>query len=140
MKRLCNRCLSCPVLPPIRVCAPCKMHTKRKHERKHYPKTLVFKRKKYANMSPMEKEVHYKRNRLSRYRMTPEAFDALYQKQKGKCAICEEFKGQSLKIDHDHNTGQVRGLLCNKCNSGLGGLGDNIEGLRKALAYLDPKF
>ena len=53
------------------------------------------------------------------------------------CAICGKPEvGRRLNIDHDHATGLVRGLLCRKCNAGIGLLGDNIEGLEAALEYL----
>jgi hypothetical protein len=54
------------------------------------------------------------------------------------CAICGALPKDkyALHIDHDHNTGRVRGLLCNSCNTGLGKLGDNAAGLRAALEYL----
>jgi hypothetical protein len=46
-----------------------------------------------------------------------------------------------MNIDHDHKTGQVRGLLCSGCNTGLGHLGDDIQGLKRALEYLEnPTF
>jgi hypothetical protein len=41
-----------------------------------------------------------------------------------------------LVVDHDHNTGAVRGLLCHSCNTGLGHLGDSVETLARALDYL----
>jgi hypothetical protein len=70
-------------------------------------------------------------------------YKELFEKQNGLCAICgkEEthtFKGKikQLSIDHDHKTGEVRGLLCNKCNTGLGGFMDNVEFLLKAIQYL----
>ncbi len=59
------------------------------------------------------------------------------------CEICgrpPEGRGgnaQVLHLDHCHETGAFRGWLCTKCNLALGALGDNIEGLRKALAYLE---
>jgi recombination endonuclease VII len=49
------------------------------------------------------------------------------------CGICEE---KSTVIDHDHLTGKVRGGLCRRCNSGLGMLRDNVELLKRAIAYL----
>jgi hypothetical protein len=42
-----------------------------------------------------------------------------------------------LFVDHDHATGALRGILCNLCNSGIGALGDSVEGLREALRYLE---
>lgn len=50
------------------------------------------------------------------------------------CQICGGT--QRLSIDHDHNTGQVRGLLCSPCNTGLGGFKDNPLSLLKAIEYL----
>ena len=50
------------------------------------------------------------------------------------CAICGSH--HKLAIDHDHITGEVRGVLCNNCNLGLGKLGDSIDGLERAIAYL----
>ncbi len=44
---------------------------------------------------------------------------------------------RALAVDHDHETGKFRGWLCSQCNTGMGKLGDNIEGLKKALAYLE---
>lgn len=55
------------------------------------------------------------------------------------CQICgvTPAPGRKLRIDHDHVTGQPRGLLCDKCNTGLGKLGDTPEGLKRAILYLE---
>lgn len=54
------------------------------------------------------------------------------------CGICEQPFGPNRRscVDHDHATGEVRGLLCYPCNSGLGMFQDNIPLLRRAIAYL----
>lgn len=58
----------------------------------------------------------------------------------GKCDICRStvtgYSKRSLNIDHDHKTGMVRGLLCHKCNIGLGNFNDNIDLLQRAIFYL----
>ena len=54
------------------------------------------------------------------------------------CAICGTKDGL-FRIDHDHNTGRVRGMLCHKCNIGLGCFDDNIELLTKSIKYLEEK-
>lgn len=54
----------------------------------------------------------------------------------GICESCGGKTRRSICLDHDHLTGTFRGWLCGKCNSGIGLLGDNIEGVRRALEYL----
>ncbi len=72
------------------------------------------------------------------YGITIEQYDELLEQQNHLCGICREAK--KLVVDHDHQTGAVRGLLCNPCNRHLGGLGDTEESLEAALAYLhNPK-
>lgn len=62
----------------------------------------------------------------------------MIEAQGGACAICRlEFGDKSPRIDHCHETGVVRGLLCMKCNSGLGMFGDRPERIQAALDYLD---
>lgn len=72
------------------------------------------------------------------YNLTREEYDRLVIKQSYLCAICEsEPRGNTrLHVDHDHKTNQVRGLLCDDCNNGLGRFEDDIELLRKAIEYL----
>jgi hypothetical protein len=64
----------------------------------------------------------------------------MFTEQKGKCACCGIRQNEltmRFAVDHDHDTGLIRGLLCGNCNLGIGQLGDNIEGLMKALNYLE---
>lgn len=76
--------------------------------------------------------------KLRRHGLTEETFAALLEAQGGGCAICgsTEPGNGSFRIDHDHDTGQVRGLLCHKCNVALGLMGDDPERLARAAAYL----
>jgi hypothetical protein len=74
-------------------------------------------------------------NRKTRYNLTPEEYTYMVIEQGGKCAICKDVS-DGLCVDHDHNTGEVRGLLCRKCNTGIGMLQDNLENLKNAVAYL----
>ena len=73
-----------------------------------------------------------------RYGISPEQYYELYQKQGGKCKICgaEVFEGKYLCIDHNKETGEVRGLLCRECNVGLGMFKDSPDIIKKALKYL----
>ena len=52
-----------------------------------------------------------------------------------KCELCGRV--EALHLDHDHITHEFRGWLCRSCNTSLGGLGDNVEGLLRAIAYLE---
>lgn len=76
----------------------------------------------------------------TRYGITPSDTVALGQAQGGVCAICKappvQGKRGVLQVDHDHATGAIRGLLCEKCNQGLGSFRDDPEYLLEAIAYL----
>lgn len=63
---------------------------------------------------------------------------ALLLEQGGRCAICQVQPrlSDALVVDHNHATGETRGLLCSSCNTGIGHLGDHPEILRAALRYL----
>lgn len=69
------------------------------------------------------------------YGITLEEYDAMYLKQKGLCAICQKSFAK-LFIDHCHKTEKIRGLLCVKCNAGIGQFEDNVEFIKRALEYL----
>lgn len=80
------------------------------------------------------------------YGITAEDYDALLARQGGVCAICGQDEPSAhgrtgrqfrLCVDHDHETGAVRGLLCQKCNRALGLLGDDATLIRKAVTYLE---
>ena len=77
-----------------------------------------------------------------KYGVTEAAIEATYVSQGGRCAICRE-PGQGatrhggLAIDHCHGTGQVRGLLCGKCNRGVGHFDDDPRLLREAARYIE---
>jgi hypothetical protein len=76
-----------------------------------------------------------------RYGLTADDYDALLAAQGGVCAICGGPPSEKRRhhIDHDHETGVVRGLLCSNCNTAMGRFGDDPERLMEALRYLqDP--
>lgn len=74
---------------------------------------------------------------LYRYGISLADYNKLFQKQKGKCAICgNPPKGLYLIIDHISYTKIVRGLLCHSCNVGIGLLQHSISNLRAAVKYL----
>lgn len=83
--------------------------------------------------------------RVRAHGLTPEQHGAMLVEQDGVCALCgnapypkpDNPASAVLNIDHDHSTGQVRGLLCARCNLGLGNFADDPELLRRAADYID---
>lgn len=73
----------------------------------------------------------------SKYGITPECYAKLLLQQNGVCAICKEsFDKLEVEVDHCHKTGIIRGLLCGKCNRGLGQFDDDIKKIQGAIDYL----
>ena len=71
------------------------------------------------------------------FNMSVEAFDALAANQDGKCAICKRPpNGRALDVDHCHETGRIRGLLCNACNRAVGALQNDAVRCKAAADYL----
>ncbi|HAG99432.1 MAG TPA: hypothetical protein DDW33_03330 [Ktedonobacter sp.] len=82
---------------------------------------------------------HARKYRLkSKYGLTSQQYDDMFINQMGVCAICGEAppKGKQLHVDHSHETGQIRGLLCNQCNHMLGNAEDKVAVLKNAIQYL----
>ncbi len=101
-----------------------------KERRKEYCK------KNKDNIAKRTKEHHLK----IKYGITLEDYKELLKQQGGVCAICRKNENRKIKflsVDHDHKTGEVRGLLCNYCNSTLGYSKDNIDRLLKCAEYLN---
>ena len=114
--------------------------------REDFPKNRVSEkgvvyRKAYCKECGSKK---YRENHIKRkFGLTTSEYTEMHGTQGGVCMICgrEEKtvlhgKIQSLAIDHDHADGKVRGLLCTKCNKGLGHFEDNIDLLASAISYL----
>jgi hypothetical protein len=92
------------------------------------------KSRQYASLNP-EKIID--QGLKQRYYITLKDYSDLFQKQNGVCAICGTPGGKKrLCVDHDHQTGKVRGLLCDNCNVGIGRLKDNSELCHRASLYL----
>ena len=79
---------------------------------------------------------HYKRTygiTLIQY----EEMESLYMGVCGCCGNAPEGRYEHLAVDHCHETKEIRGLLCASCNKAIGALGDSVEGLKRALSYLE---
>ena len=82
-----------------------------------------------------------KSHRKTSYGLSPERFKEMFDEQNGRCAICSfEFhelsKGTTPHVDHNHNTGQVRGLLCSSCNRMIGHAKEESARLLNGVSYL----
>lgn len=81
---------------------------------------------------------------VNKFGITIDDYERIYNKQGGVCAICGQpeirrYNGNIIKlaVDHCHETGKVRGLLCSMCNLSLGGFNDSADLLKNAINYLD---
>lgn len=78
----------------------------------------------------------------SRYGITPDQYVLMMESQNYSCAICGKKFGTSTQmdgpcVDHDHTTGVVRGLLCRRCNMGIGFFENNLDNIINAYIYLE---
>ena len=78
--------------------------------------------------------------RCARHGISPEQLTRTYERQGGKCPICTNLiELMNSAIDHNHTTGEFRGILCKTCNRALGLFRDNPDILRSAATYLELK-
>lgn len=93
-------------------------------------------RKRKVRWTSKNYEVNRNAYLLLTYGITSLQYEAMKLKQ-GGCGICGKvLRVKKYCVDHDHVTGKVRGLLCSRCNKGLGYFGDNLAGIKKAYEYL----
>jgi hypothetical protein len=94
--------------------------------------------KEHKARDPVRRARWFLRAKLAVYGLTPESFAAIVEQQGNLCGLCRRaFKSSvDTQVDHCHQTGRVRGVLCFTCNKALGMFGDNEAGIQRALAYL----
>lgn len=100
-----------------------------------------------AQQRRMKKEQYHAydwKNNLKKYGISPTDYEKLFTEQNGLCAICDKPETDTnqhglkrLAVDHNHETLEIRGLLCAKCNRGLGLFEDDVETLLNAALYLE---
>lgn len=110
---------------PVSQCTACKVAYNKTYREQNREKVLDIERRSKLKTT---------------YGISVAQYDSMLKKQGGKCAVCSSKKpGGRTKmffIDHCHNSGQVRGLLCMRCNTGLGLFLDNPKFLLNAVSYL----
>jgi len=111
------------------------------YQKKYYKKvrdTKLKYAKKYRDLHP---EVKRKSDWKLKFGLTPVDYNIMFNNQNGCCNICGKHQSEltrALAIDHNHNTNEVRGLLCCPCNAAIGSLGadDGIKLLQNAIKYV----
>lgn len=109
-----------------------------REQQREYHKTHPPKKRTAIGPRKYDRQMHLKK----KYGITESEYDQLLKIQNGCCAICgvDVAGGRGrFHVDHCHKTGVVRGLLCSRCNMGLGSFLDDIEILNKAMKYLSSK-
>jgi hypothetical protein len=111
--------------------------------KKYYDKNrkMILEKQKLWRDSPEGQLKERARHLKRKFGITIEDYDRMFKEQDGKCKICstESFGDSRCKyftVDHCHDTGNIRGLLCNRCNTALGLLDDNVNVLNSAILYL----
>jgi len=135
-----KECVGCKLILPI-------VNFGRRNERANRPYRSL------CRQCESNRVIEYKRRKdnarsliLKKYEMTEIEYDDMLQKQDQKCKICNQHETvidprtkmlKPLCVDHCHSTNKVRGLLCSKCNTGIGMVKDNIEILKAMKDYLN---
>lgn len=119
--------------------------TKLKISRKEYCENINDKRfqnkeKKFPHLKT--NSIDYKRETSLRYNynITLEDYNKMFQAQNGCCKICKRHQSKLVKrlcVDHNHETGEVRALLCHQCNTGIGNFLESTQIMREGADYLD---
>lgn len=125
-----------------------RQNEKRRYENNPQPKKDYAKKYREANKERVkathEKWVKNNGRKLMAgvirrlYGLSIEAYERMFKEQNGACKICQQqnYDGKRLFVDHDHDTGTVRGLLCHHCNAGMGHFKDDPYLLQVAIKYL----
>jgi len=151
--KLCPRCKANPSPKATNpnghtYCPPCNKAYKSEYHQKHKSE-IQAKVKAWRKANPAARKAARRRyfrrpnGKLAlmrsfyktRYGLTLERFEAMIVEQDGCCAICGR-KPKRLHVDHDHASGQVRGLLCGPCNRGIGLMQESPDVLSNAIRYL----
>jgi len=125
---------------PYAYCKPCQndYDAERQKKLRHEDPAYAFEWEKRNKKRRISNDYEFRRNLRRHYSMTMDQYDAILKSQGGVCVICQQEcnTGRRLAVDHSHETGSIRGLLCGNCNKGLGMFKDSIKLLENAIKYL----
>lgn len=137
--RICSAC------GQEKLCSDFYWTTRRNGERARHSKCRPCRKSQFKAWRETTQGREWKRiQTYNIYGIDLAVYASMLEGQGGACAICRNLETKKrngrtvlLAVDHDHATGEVRGLLCHKCNSGLGAFRDNRALVALALAYLE---
>jgi hypothetical protein len=111
-----------------------KAQNTRSNTKRRINETGYFDPNRKEEWSRAKRSAHLKR----KYGITIEEFERISKDQGDRCKTCLRGTDEIwLCVDHCHTSGKIRGLLCNTCNSALGGVNDNVETLENMIEYLN---
>jgi len=94
--------------------------------------------REYAKANPLKQRKMWLKRK---YNISLDSYRILLESQSGKCAICynenDNKRHKYLCVDHNHDTGKVRGLLCHSCNATIGYAKESVSTLKKSIEYLE---
>ena len=146
----CNNDVSKKSQKPSKRCDVCLIKRKKKlskiSQRKYRNNNIERVRKSARDFASKKRRLYptktHQQDRKSalkkNYGITLKEYEILFNKQNGVCAICHksETRTKYLCVDHNHGTGEIRGLLCTKCNLALGYINDSILLLEEMIKYI----
>ena len=125
--RMCGAELPAGSTTRFKYCATCLPIYRQQYEQQRRDRNLA-----------KDPDFDRRRDLWKHYKMRLEDWDALMAAQGGVCGVCgsPELRGKGWHVDHDHASGEIRGILCHFCNLALGHFGDDPERCESAIAYL----
>lgn len=130
-------CTSCRQVLPVSAFA-IRTDTKVPRVRSNCKACLAANQTQKNRENHSDAQVYWWARQLAKYGLTPKEWSELFASQDYACAVCgtKDNGKKRFHVDHDHESGRVRGILCTKCNVGIGGLKDDPEIVYKAYQYL----
>lgn len=117
---------------------------KQKEYRKNNPEKMkVLRKAQFRRYYYADPDRAWAKKLRERYGISVEEYNSLFDFQDGRCAICETHQidlKTRLCVDHCHDTGEVRGLLCHSCNVSVGLMQDNAHRFKRAAEYLESRL
>jgi hypothetical protein len=108
--------------------------------KKYHKKYCVLNETKIKEYRMSHRRTTAERFLIKKYGITMDEYDMMIVAQDGKCAICGEHQSnlrRILNVDHNHITGEIRGLICGSCNRAIGLFKENTANLLNAIKYLN---